>query len=184
LQSWKPIHLVLRPNCLSIYKDKEETKLRHQINLSEITAVARQRDSKKKMDHVFGIFSPARNYHLGAASDREAQQWVDLIRAEARIDEDEGDTALMSPTGKKTYTGLDRAKRALVANPNLASSSSAAHRSPSTTRATSVPPSPTLTSPTRAPSRPRRHRCPRPRPSRSATSASRATWTTRPSTSA
>jgi hypothetical protein len=56
----------LRPNCLSLYKDKDETKLRHQIILSEITAVARQRDSKKKMDHVFGIFSPARNYHLGA----------------------------------------------------------------------------------------------------------------------
>ena len=39
------------------------------------------------MDHVFGIFSPARNYHLGVTTDREAQEWVDLIRAEARIDE-------------------------------------------------------------------------------------------------
>jgi hypothetical protein len=76
LQSWKPIYVVLRPNCLSIYKDKDETKLRHQINLSEITAVARQRDSKRKMDHVFGIFSPARNYHLGASTDKEAQEWV------------------------------------------------------------------------------------------------------------
>ncbi|EAT82295.2 hypothetical protein SNOG_09960 [Parastagonospora nodorum SN15] len=111
LQSWKPVYIVLRPNCLSIYRDKNETKLRHQINLAEITAVARQRDSKKKMDHVFGIFSPARNYHLGAASDKEAQQWVDLIRAEARIDEEEGEMTLVSPTGKKTFTGFDRAKR-------------------------------------------------------------------------
>jgi hypothetical protein len=134
LQSWKPIHLVLRPNCLSIYKDKDETKLRHQINLAEITAVARQRDSKKKMDHVFGIFSPARNYHLGASSDKEAQQWVDLIRAEARIDEEEGEMTLMSPTGKKTFTGFDRAKRDVVSS-NIVSSSSEAEPRPSSSKA-------------------------------------------------
>ena len=122
---------MLRPNCLSIYKDKDETKLRHQINLSEITAVARQRDSKKKMDHVFGIFSPARNYHLGASTEREAQDWVDLIRAEARIDEDEGETVLMSPTpGKKTSPHLDRSRR-----DNLASSSSEAEPRPSSSMA-------------------------------------------------
>lgn len=114
---------MLRPNCLSLYKDKNETKLRHQINLSEITAVARQRDSKKKMEHVFGIFSPARNYHLGASSDKEAQAWVDLIRAEARIDEEESDLTLMSPSGKKTFTGFDRARRNVI-RPNMASSSS------------------------------------------------------------
>ncbi|KAH7067376.1 hypothetical protein BKA63DRAFT_522068 [Paraphoma chrysanthemicola] len=129
-RSWRPIHIVLRPNCLSIYKDKDETKLRHQINLSEITAVARQRDSKKKMEHVFGIFSPARNYHLGASSEKEAQEWVDLIRAEARIDEEEGELTLMSPTGKKTFTGFDRAKRDAI-SPNIASSSSEAEARPS-----------------------------------------------------
>lgn len=122
-QSWKSIYLVLRPNCLSIYRDKDETKLRHQINLAEITAVARQRDSKKKMDHVFGIFSPARNYHLSASTEKEAQQWVDLIRREARIDEEEGDMTLMSPTGTKTFTGFDRARRDVL-SPNNASSSS------------------------------------------------------------
>ncbi|KAF2633087.1 PH domain-like protein [Macroventuria anomochaeta] len=103
-KQWKPIYIVLRPNRLSMYKDEAETKLRHQINLSEITAVARQKDSKKKTDHVFGIFSPARNYHLGAPTDREAQAWVDLIRAEARIDEEEGELILLSPTGTKTGT--------------------------------------------------------------------------------
>jgi hypothetical protein len=104
--------------------------LRHQINLAEITAVARQRDSKKKMDHVFGIFSPARNYHLGTASDKEAQQWVDLIRTEARIDQEEGDMTVMSPSGNKTFTGFDRSKSA-VASPKVASSSSEADRRPS-----------------------------------------------------
>ncbi|KAH8708374.1 hypothetical protein GQ44DRAFT_691155 [Phaeosphaeriaceae sp. PMI808] len=122
--SWKPIHIVLRPNCLSIYKDQDATKLRHQINLSEITAVARQRDSKKRMDHVFAVFSPARNYHLGASSEKDAQEWVDLIRAEARIDEEEGDMTLISPTGKKTFTGFDRAKKDTTTPPARASSSS------------------------------------------------------------
>ena len=115
MQQWKPIYIVLRPNLLSIYRDKDETKLRHQITLSEITAVARQKDSKKKIQHVFGLFSPARNYHLSATSEQEAQQWVDLIRAEARIDADEEDIVIMSPTGQKTFSGFDRSnKRELI----------------------------------------------------------------------
>jgi hypothetical protein len=79
------------------------------------------------MDHVFGIFSPARNYHLGTSSDKEAQQWVDLIRTEARIDQDEGDMTIMSPSGNKMFTGFDRSKRSVV-SPNIVSSSSEAER--------------------------------------------------------
>lgn len=108
-KSWKPIHLVLRPNLLSIYKDKDETKLRHQINLSEVTAVARQKDPKRKMDHVFGLFSPSRNFHMGATSEKDAQEWVELIRAEARIDEEEEEMILMSPSGAhNTFQGFGR----------------------------------------------------------------------------
>lgn len=127
-KSWKPVYLVLRPNCLSIYKDKDETKLRHQINLAEITAVARQRDSKKKMDHVFGIFSPARNYHLGASTDKAAQEWVHLIRTEARIGvEDEADMAVLSPAPDKvTFAASASANRE-----NVVSSSSETEPRPS-----------------------------------------------------
>jgi hypothetical protein len=108
-QQWKPIYLVLRPNLLSMYRDEEETKLRHQINLADLTAVARQKDSKKKMEHVFGLFSPARNYHLSASSDKDAQEWVDLIRTEARIDEEDEDMVLMSPGGNKTtFSGFGK----------------------------------------------------------------------------
>jgi hypothetical protein len=64
------------------------------------------------MEHVFGIFSPARNYHLGASTDKDAQEWVHLIRTEARIGEDEADMAIMSPTaGKKASAGFGRANR-------------------------------------------------------------------------
>lgn len=74
------------------------------------------------MDHVFGIFSPARNFHLGASTEKEAQEWVDLIRAEAHIDDEEDDMILMSPNGgKRTFTGFDRTKRE-----NIGSSSSEA----------------------------------------------------------
>lgn len=82
-----------------MYKDHDCTKLRHQINLADLTAVARQRDPKGKAKHVFGLFSPERNYHIEAPNDKEAQAWVDLIRHEARIDrEEEENMILMSPT--------------------------------------------------------------------------------------
>ncbi|GAB7347288.1 hypothetical protein MBLNU459_g3374t1 [Dothideomycetes sp. NU459] len=108
-KSWRTIHMVLRPNLLSIYRDKEETKLRHQITLSDLTAVARQKDPKGKAKHVFALFSPSRNFHLEAPSDREAQEWVELIRREARIDEDEEEMTLASPGGaKSTFHGFER----------------------------------------------------------------------------
>lgn len=109
-KSWRPIYLVLRPNLLSIYRDENESKLRHKIVLSDLTAIARQRDPKGKAKHVFGLFSPARNFHLGAKDDQEAQEWVELIRREARIDEDEEDMSLASPSGKQEghYTGFGR----------------------------------------------------------------------------
>ncbi|CAK3801663.1 3-hydroxybenzoate 6-hydroxylase [Lecanosticta acicola] len=108
-KSWKPIYIVLRPNLLSIYKDKQESKLRHQINLSELTAVARQKDSKRREKHVFALFSPSRNYHLEAHSDKEAQEWVECIRREAGMDEHEEEFELASPGGAYTpYSGFER----------------------------------------------------------------------------
>lgn len=111
-KSWRTVYLVLRPGSLSIYRNPNETKLRHKIALSDLTAVARQRDPKGKAKHVFGLFLPSRNYHLAAENDQEAQGWVEDIRREARIDEAEGDMALASPggIGQGTYTGFERAE--------------------------------------------------------------------------
>ncbi|KAI4723656.1 PH-domain-containing protein [Aureobasidium sp. EXF-10727] len=109
IKSWKSIYIVLRPNLLSIYRDKTESNLRHQITLSDLTAIARQKDPKGKAKHVFALFSPSRNYHLEAASDQEAQDWVQLIRREARIDQNEEEIVLASPGGaKSTYRGFER----------------------------------------------------------------------------
>lgn len=101
---------MLRPNLLSIYRDKQETRLKHQVNMSEVTAVALRKDSKRKGDHggVFGIFSPSRNFHLEAGSEREAKAWVEVLRREARIDQTAGSTFASTSGGSGTPSGLGR----------------------------------------------------------------------------
>ncbi|RMZ77730.1 hypothetical protein DV738_g4274, partial [Chaetothyriales sp. CBS 135597] len=83
--SWRPAYLVLRPNLLSVYKNADETDLRASIALSDITAVARVK--KAHVEHVFAVFSPAKNHHFQAASERDAADWVHQIRLEARPDD-------------------------------------------------------------------------------------------------
>lgn len=107
LQQWKPFYLVLRPNLLSIYKDSSESRLHKQISLSDLTAVAYLKDPRGRRENVFGLYSPARNFHLQAKSQAEAQEWVELIRREARIDEQqEQDLLLNSPTTAGPHEGL------------------------------------------------------------------------------
>lgn len=88
---------MLRPNTLSIYKSDKEEKLRHKVYLSDLTAVTLLKDPKNKRPHVFGLFSPSKNFHLQATSEAEAQEWVDLIREDARIEEEEEEMFLASP---------------------------------------------------------------------------------------
>ena len=80
---------MLRPNLISIYKGKDESQLRHLITLSDLTAVAPSKDPKYKGKHIFGLYSPSRNYHLEAETAKSASEWVELIRREARIEEEE-----------------------------------------------------------------------------------------------
>jgi len=108
-KSWRTVYLVLRPNILSIYSDVKETKLRHRVVCPDLTAVARQRDPKGKVENVFALFQPSRNFHFAAPNDIEAQQWVERIRHESRIDEVEEEMRLASPSGaKSTYAGFER----------------------------------------------------------------------------
>lgn len=85
--SWKSTFLVLRPNLLSVYKNEDETELSASITLSEVTAVARVK--KTNTDNVFGIFTPAKNYHFSGYSERDTADWIALIRVEAHTDQDE-----------------------------------------------------------------------------------------------
>ncbi|XDG00962.1 hypothetical protein ABKA04_000577 [Annulohypoxylon sp. FPYF3050] len=96
-KAWKSVYLVLRPSALSIYKSDNESKLRHMIYTSELSAVTLLKDPKNKRHHLFGLFSPARNYHFEAPNSKEAQEWVDLIRKDARIEEEEEEMFLTSP---------------------------------------------------------------------------------------
>lgn len=101
LQQWRSHYLVLRPNLLSIYKSASEEKLLKQLTLSDLTAVAYLKDPKNKRQHVFGLFSPSRNFHLQTSSAEETRSWVELIKQEARIDEEEQGLIYGSPTQYK-----------------------------------------------------------------------------------
>lgn len=87
----------MRPNTLSIYKSDKEDRLRRKIYLSDLTAVTLLKDPKQKRHNVFGLFSPAKNYHFQAPTLKDAQEWVQLIRDDARIEEEEEEMFLASP---------------------------------------------------------------------------------------
>ncbi|KAH7040998.1 PH domain-containing protein [Microdochium trichocladiopsis] len=96
-KAWKTVYLVLRPNTLSIYKSDSESKLRHKIYLTDLSAVTMLRDPKQKRQNLFGLYSPAKNYHFEARTAADAQEWIDLIRQDARIEEEEEEMFLASP---------------------------------------------------------------------------------------
>ncbi|KAL2134185.1 hypothetical protein VTI74DRAFT_806 [Chaetomium olivicolor] len=104
-KTWRTIYIVLRPNALSIYKTDKEEKLRRKVYLSDLTAVALLKDPKNKRPNVFGLFSPAKNYHFQAPTSKDAQEWVDLIRQEARIEEEEEEMFLASPVVRQPSFG-------------------------------------------------------------------------------
>lgn len=78
--SWKTAYLVLRPNLLSVYKDEKESELKLSITLSDVTAVTPVK--KSRTDHVFGIFSPSKNYHFAGLTARDAADWISTLRRE------------------------------------------------------------------------------------------------------
>ncbi len=88
---------MLRPNLLSIYKSSAEDRLHKQISLSDLTAVAYLKDPKGRRKNVFGLFSPSRNFHFQAKDEEDVREWVELVKAESRIDEDEQALLLGSP---------------------------------------------------------------------------------------
>jgi len=77
---------------------------------------------------VFGLFSPAKNFHFEAKNTKDAQEWVDLIRRDARIEEEEEEMFLASPIIRRQSYGMGgffgpEASNAAVETERLASSS-------------------------------------------------------------
>ena len=93
--SWKPAFLVLRPNLLSIYQKEDESGLRASVTLSDVTAVAPVK--KTHTEHVFGVFSPSKNYQFQGLSGRDTADWIERIGNEARVDTLD-EVELASPT--------------------------------------------------------------------------------------
>ena len=48
------------------------------------------KDPKGRREHVFGLFSPERNFHFQAKDEKDCRAWVELIKREARIDVEQG----------------------------------------------------------------------------------------------
>ncbi|KAL1880497.1 hypothetical protein VTK73DRAFT_5884 [Phialemonium thermophilum] len=118
-KTWKTIFLVLRPNALSIYKSEQEDRLQHKIYLSDLTAVAILKDPKNKRQNVFGLFSPAQNYHFQAPTMKDALEWVELIRKEARIEEEEEEMFLASPVvQRQSYIGFAAGSNSALSPPD------------------------------------------------------------------
>ena len=88
-----------------MYKNASEEKLLKQINLSDLTAAAYLKDPKGRRQHVFGLYTPSHNYQFQATTDADARTWVELIRTEARIDEEEESMIFGSPpAGRKDFS--------------------------------------------------------------------------------
>lgn len=50
---------------------------------------------------MFGLFSPAKNFHFQAGTLKDAKEWVELIRNDARIEEEEEEMFLASPSAQR-----------------------------------------------------------------------------------
>lgn len=135
----------MRPNTLSIYKSDKEDKLRHKIYLSEISTVTLLKDPKHKRHNVFGVFSPARNFHFEASTAKDAQDWVDLIREGARIEEEEEEMLLASPSIPRlsgafgSFFGREAEPGRILADRDRLASSSPEPLEPLPTQLASIP---------------------------------------------
>lgn len=87
--SWKPGYLVLRPNLLSVYKDEDEAKLLLSLTLTEVTAVALVSSTRHPRDYTWSVFTPSKNYRFQSVSDQDAENWIECIRSELHVDEEE-----------------------------------------------------------------------------------------------
>ena len=56
------------------------------------TAGRRRAPGRRKAhtNHVFGVFSPSKNYHFQGISEADTEDWITHIRLESRTDEDDG----------------------------------------------------------------------------------------------
>ena len=72
-----------------MYKSSLEERLHKQVTLSDLNAVAQVKDRKRRREHLFALYTPARNFHFQARDEHDAKIWVELIRRESRIDQDE-----------------------------------------------------------------------------------------------
>lgn len=70
------------------------------VTLSDVAAVAPIHSARSHREHVWGIFSPSQNYRFQSISEQDAKVWIDRIRAEVHIDEEEEAIVAQSKSAK------------------------------------------------------------------------------------
>lgn len=91
---------MLRGDRFSCYKDNKEYKVSRQVLLSELSACAMLKHTKR--DNVFGLFSPSKNYHLQGVNLKDTEEWVELIRKAAGLTET-GEEYIMSTAQNEEF---------------------------------------------------------------------------------
>lgn len=90
------------------------------ITLSDVAAVAPIHTARSHREHVWGIFSPSQNYRFQSISEQDAKGWIDRIRAEVHIDEEEEAIVAQSKstkhTGVPTYTSEGEEHAGVIAS--------------------------------------------------------------------
>lgn len=92
------------------------------ITLSEVTAVAPFKSPRSKRQYLFAIYCPSKNYRFQANSQKDADEWIQRIRSETHLDEEEATFMALSkdkaagstskpPEDTTDHTDSDRAGR-------------------------------------------------------------------------
>lgn len=84
-----PTHVVLRPNALSLYKNTDESWLKYQVDLSEVSSIALLPKHEENHEGVFDVFNPARNCYLDAGTLKASAGWINSIRKKADLRDDD-----------------------------------------------------------------------------------------------
>lgn len=74
--------------------------------MSEVTAVAPFKSPRSKRQHLFAIYCSTGNYRFQAESQKDAEDWIQRIRSETRLDEEEAAFLALSKKKKSKKSAM------------------------------------------------------------------------------
>lgn len=74
--------------------------------MSEVTAVAPFKSPRSKRQHLFAVYCPTGNYRFEAESQKDSEDWIQRIRSETRLDEEEAAFLALAKKKKSQKSAL------------------------------------------------------------------------------